>query len=198
METGVEPSWNPRDCSQIPGVASVEVCLGLASSLVNRLRCLPVVVVMQATQHWARRKRPVDRRFFWPYRSARDALLDPLMRPSAVKVPFVFLHDSVQMSSAQNQDVVQTFSPQAAEEALAYGGVPSVRTPSVLCTAFSAHRFLRLLARTNLHTCSRYPGSRNVVLPQMVWLHAVAGLPTDLLGSSSPQNAPRGESPARQ
>ena len=99
----------------------MEVCLGLASSLVNRLRCLPVVVVMQATQHWARRKRPVDRRFFWPYRSARDALLDPLMRPSAVKVPFVFLHDSVQMSSAQNQDVVQTFSPQAAQEAFAYG-----------------------------------------------------------------------------
>ena len=34
--------------------ASVTSCLGLTTSLSNASRCLPVVVVMETAQHWAR------------------------------------------------------------------------------------------------------------------------------------------------
>ena len=38
-----------------------------------------------------------------------------------VEVLHILLHDPVQMSFAQNQDVVEALAPQAAEEAFAYG-----------------------------------------------------------------------------
>ena len=86
-------------------------CLGLASFLSNASRCLPVVVVMETAQHWARRERPADRRCLWSFWSARDALLDPLVRPSVVEVLHILLHDPVQMSFAQNQDIVEALTP---------------------------------------------------------------------------------------
>jgi hypothetical protein len=101
--------------------ASVTGCLGLTSFLPNAFRRLPVVVVVQAAQHWARCELAVDRRCIWSFWSARDVLLNPLMRSSVVKVLRVLLHDSVQMPLAQDQDVVEALAPQAAEEALAYG-----------------------------------------------------------------------------
>ena len=90
----------------------------------NAFLCLPVVIVMETTQHRARCKLPVVWRCIQSLWSTGNALLDPLVRPGMVEVLFVLLHRPVQVPFAENQDVVEALSPQAAEESLAEGVRP--------------------------------------------------------------------------
>lgn len=49
-----------------------------------------------------------------------NALADPLMRSRAVEVVCIFADGPLQMAFVQDQHMIQTFPPHAADEALAY------------------------------------------------------------------------------
>jgi hypothetical protein len=77
---------------------------------------LPAVVVMQAAQHGAGDEIP---NHLWVGPSpwlARDSLPNALVGPSAVEVFLVLLHQPIQMSLTQDQQVVQTLSPHTAQK----------------------------------------------------------------------------------
>ena len=88
-------------------------------SLTNAICGLPVVIVMQTTQHRTRCDFPTGWRCLWSLWLARNALLDALMGSGVVEVFLVLLHHSVQMALPQDQKVVEALSPQAADETLA-------------------------------------------------------------------------------
>jgi len=71
---------------------------------------------MQAMQHRAGYDLPTDWRCYQPFWLTRDALLDPLIWPGMIEVPLIFLHDPTQVSLAQDQEVVEALSPQAAQK----------------------------------------------------------------------------------
>ena len=80
---------------------------------------LPVVIVMQSAQHWARDELST---LLWlsPWHwLARDCLPNPLVGPGAVEVRLVLLHYAMQVSLAEDQQVVQAFSTHAAQKSLA-------------------------------------------------------------------------------
>ena len=55
------------------------------------------------------------------HRSVRDLLNDALMRSSVVVVVNVFLHDAIGMPFAQEDEVIQAFAPETAQETFADG-----------------------------------------------------------------------------
>jgi len=55
------------------------------------------------------------------HRSVRDLLTDALMRSSVVVVVNVFLHDAIGMPFAQEDEVIQAFAPETAQETFADG-----------------------------------------------------------------------------
>ena len=80
---------------------------------------LPVVVVMQTAQYGARDERPDH---LWPSAShwmAWDSLPSTLVGSRVVEVLLVVLHCAVQVSLAQDQEVVQAFSPHTTQKPLA-------------------------------------------------------------------------------
>jgi hypothetical protein len=74
---------------------------------------------MQTAQYGARDEFP---NHLWPstsYWLARDSLPNTLVGSRMVEVLLVVLHYAVQVSLAQDQDVVQAFSPHTTQEPLA-------------------------------------------------------------------------------
>ncbi len=52
-------------------------------------------------------------------RLARNLLVDALVRSSVVEIMDVLLHDAIGMPFTEDDEVIQTFAPETAQEALA-------------------------------------------------------------------------------
>ena len=72
--------------------------------------------MMQAVQHWVADNRLELVSILSLGWATRDQLPPPLVRPSVVEVGHILIHDAMQMSFAQDQDVVQALAAHAADE----------------------------------------------------------------------------------
>jgi hypothetical protein len=76
---------------------------------------------MESAQHRARHDRATRRRVIGQLWLARDALADPLVWAARVEVWHPFGQDPPKVILAEDQDVVEAFAAEAAEEAFADG-----------------------------------------------------------------------------
>ncbi len=76
---------------------------------------------MESAQHRARHDRATRRRVIGQPWLARDALADPLVWAARVEVWHPFGQDPPKVILAEDQDVVEAFATEAAEEAFADG-----------------------------------------------------------------------------